>query len=128
MKSSRVRIAAVALVIVGCLSTSACASLNPFKAQASVAAQGMDAAATAELTGALENSAVAVKSWQAVNGHWPTVADFAGIDGAAHNSGVTVTYTPRTNGFCLTGTTSTNPVTTGVWLEPGGLQPAGTTC
>ena len=105
-----------------------CASADPFKAQASVAAQGLDAAGDAQATGALENSSMAVKAWQAANGRLPSAAEFATIDGAANSGGATVTYHATANGFCLAATSSTSSKVTRVYREPGGLQPAGATC
>jgi len=110
------------------VSLAGCANMNPFAAQASVASQGVNAASQAQLLGGLENSAMAVKAWQAVNGRYPSASEFATIQGAASNSGVTITYTPTASGFCLTGTSSTTPPATGVWREPGGMQPAGSVC
>ena len=121
-------VAVVCAAVLALFGTAGCADVNPFAAQASVASQGLQAGALAELTGALENSSLAVKTFQSTTGHLPSSAEFASIPGAASNSGATITYTPTANGFCLTATTTTTPVATGVWKDPGGMQPAGTTC
>jgi hypothetical protein len=122
-----------AVALVGALSAAVlalggCASADPFKAQASVAAQGLDAAGDAQATGALENSSMAVRAWQAANGRFPSDAEFATIDGAAKSGGTTVMYHSTATGFCLSATSSTTSKVTRVYREPGGLQPAGATC
>ena len=126
MKTRLVTLVLALSVVV--VTVAGCSDINPFKAQASVASQGLDAAGTAQVTGALENSSMAIKGWQAVNGRYPSAAEFNSIDGAAHSGGVTVSYHPRAAGFCLSATSTTASPVTRVFLEPGGLQPSGATC
>jgi hypothetical protein len=107
---------------------SGCGNANPLKAQASVAGQGLDAAATAQVIGALGVSAMAVKTWQSANSRFPTVGEFATIDGAQGSAGPSITYRPTANGFCISATSTTQSKVTRVYREPGGVQPPGSSC
>ncbi len=121
------RLGATCLVAVAVLSAG-CSNGDPVKAEASVVTGGLSQGNTVQVTAALAASSAAVKGWQIENGAFPSAADFATIPGAASSGGATVTYVASGSGFCLTATSSGQPVVVRVWREPGGLQPEGATC
>lgn len=121
----------VASVVAGCLAGSllaGCSDANPAQAEADLATGGLSAGNDAQVTAALTATSTIVKGWQLENMALPTPAQFATIPGAAASGGATVTYKATATGFCLTATSSGKPTVVRTWAEPGGLQPAGTTC
>lgn len=123
-----VRLLGASCLVAVALLGSGCSSNDPVKAEASVVTGGLTQGNTVQVKAALAASSAAVKGWQIENGVLPSAAEFATIPGAASSGGATVTYVPAGSGFCLTATSSGQPVVVRVWREPGGLQPEGATC
>jgi hypothetical protein len=126
--SNPVRTCALLTVLSACALLAGCSGDNPVVAEGNIVTGGLTAGGEGQVAAALALSSTAVKGWQVENGALPSAADFAAIPGATSNGGATVTYRATASGFCLTGTSSGQPTVTRVWIEPGGLQPAGTTC
>jgi hypothetical protein len=124
----RTMLVTAAALLVTAAALAGCSDANPVAAEASVAVNGLSAGGSVEVTAALSNTVQAVKGFQAENGRYPSAAEFAGIPGAAANGGAAISYVATTGGFCLAGTSSTNPPVTRVWREPGGLQAPGSRC
>ncbi len=109
-------------------SLAGCSGANPAQAEADLATGGLSAGNDTQVTAALAATSTIVKGWQLENTTLPTPAQFATIPGAAASGGATVTYKATATGFCLTATSSGKPTVVRTWTEPGGLQPAGSTC
>ena len=120
---------ALATACAAALLLSACAgATNPVADQAGVVTGGLNAANDTQSVAALTTSGLAVKGWVVANSRYPTAAEFMAIPGAASSGGASISYTPTAAGFCLTATSAGPPVVVRTWLEPGGLQAAGTGC